>query len=751
MKLTLETADKSNKIYTLILILLVFIFCIAVRLTWVYQFSNQENFKWNDEFMVVTNDSYYFAEGARDIAFCQKDNASMGEYYQQNCHQEFDLSPTTNPLSQITALLYKLLPIKIETIFFYMPAVVASFVVIPIILVSRRLHMTTSGIIAALLTGIGTSYYNRTMVGYYDTDMLNLFFPLMIFMGFALALKTQERKYIYLIGLSFVLFRWWYPQSYTIELAFVGIAVLYALIDIFKFEGNKNFYFELFSIVFISLIWLTEFYGIVAVTLLFVFICLQKDKRLTFFIFIVTFLLALVYFVTAGIQPVWALLKIYIFRDSVFLLDGEVKLHFFSVMQTIIESGGSSGKPFDIIFNEGAQRISLHPVVFIISIAGYIWLCIKKPIFLFMFPILAIGLLSFTKGIRFSMFAVPVCSFGLAFFITQFGEILKKLFEIKHAGLFTAIFISLASLLCIYPLIDRAYNYRAGTVFTKEEVSLLDDLKSKISKEDYIISWWDYGYPLRYYADSKTLIDGGKHEGAENFPVSYMLGSDQKSAANLARLDVEYTENRYKIERDNQNLSDEDQIKIPDNNIAWMMSDYAFKNSNDFLLSLRTDMNLPKKTRDIYFYLPYRMIDIFPTILRFSNRDLMSGNEFRGSFWLLSRNAADSETVLQLDNGFIVNKQQGTFTTPQKQTIPLKRYVTTWIQDGNTQKQIQNINLSAEHSLVHLRSYGNTFLLIDEKMYNSLYFQMFYLGNFDENLFELVSSNPYAKIYKLKI
>ena len=45
----------------------------------------------------------------------------------------------------------------------------------------------------------------------------------------------------------------------------------------------------------------------------------------------------------------------------------------------------------------------------------------------------------------------------------------------------------------------------------------------------------------------------------------------------------------------------------------------------------------------------------------------------------------------------------------------------------------------------------NTFLVLDEKMYNSLYIQLMVLENTNENLFEAVTLNPNVKVYKLKI
>ena len=73
-------------------------------------------------------------------------------------------------------------------------------------------------------------------------------------------------------------------------------------------------------------------------------------------------------------------------------------------------------------------------------------------------------------------------------------------------------------------------SYRVPTVFNADEVKVLNKLKDIAQREDYVVSWWDYGYPLRYYADVKTLVDGGKHSGVVNFPVSYMLKQLSRSS-----------------------------------------------------------------------------------------------------------------------------------------------------------------------------------------------------------------------------
>ena len=53
-------------------------------------------------------------------------------------------------------------------------------------------------------------------------------------------------------------------------------------------------------------------------------------------------------------------------------------------------------------------------------------------------------------------------------------------------------------------------------------------------------------------------------------------------------------------------------------------------------------------------------------------------------------------------------------------------------------------------SLVYMASYGK-FLLLDEKMLNSMYIQMFVFNKYDDKLFEPVISDPWVRIFKLKI
>lgn len=116
--------------------------------------------------MIISNDGYAFAEGARDMI--------------AGFHQPNDLSYYGSSLSTLTYWLYKITPFSFESIVLYMSTFLSSLVVIPIILLANEYKRPLMGFVAALLASIANSYYNRTMSGYYDTDMLVIVLPMFI-------------------------------------------------------------------------------------------------------------------------------------------------------------------------------------------------------------------------------------------------------------------------------------------------------------------------------------------------------------------------------------------------------------------------------------------------------------------------------------------------------------------------------------------------------------------------------------------
>jgi len=726
---------------TILLILVAFAFSFAIRLIWVQQFSNTEEFKFHNQFMINTNDGYYYAEGTRDIL--------------SGVTQDNDLSPVEKATSQLTAFFAKILPFSLETILFYLPAFLSSLVVIPIILIAKKFEKLDVGIIAALLGSIAWSYYNRTMVGYYDTDMLNIVFPMLLLWSIIWAIDTKENKYLVFTAIDIFGYRWWYPQSYALEFAFWALLFAYLLYQIFQNRKSLQKHYEnsgiaytlqLLTIMMLAMIQLEILFRVM---LVFGYFMLFTQKRWHKHLYIMLMMTVILFLSAGGFDIIWNKLRAYVFTDHISVAAEGLGLHFFTVMQTIREAG-------QIPFETFANRISGHTITFILSIIGYIWLASKHKVMLLGLPLLGLGFLALSGGLRFTIYAVPVLALGIGYLIVEVSKWLSsQLINDTASKVSKYILMFSFTAAILYPNIVHIVGYKVPTVFTKKEVIVLDKLKKIATREDYVISWWDYGYPLRFYSDVKTLGDGGKHSGSVNFPISYILSSPQEESSKMARLDVEYTEKRFATATNNKKFdkNDTQYVKIAGTNIEQMTVDYGYKDTNDFLDALKTDMlqdKLPLKTRDIYLYLPNRMMSIFPTVNLFSNIDLMTGKKGSRPFFYKSNTIKDSGNTIALGNGINIFKNKGQIQIGKK-TFTINNFaVTQYNSKGILNKKIQTIDKNSPISVIYMKNY-NQFLVLDKNSYNSTYIQLFVLENFDKNLYEKVILTPLVKVFKLKI
>lgn len=691
-----------NRYQIPIFIAVAYLFALLCRMEWVFWADGYSDFIWNNQLMISTNDGYAYAEGAKDML--------------AGFHQPNDLSYYGTPLSTITFLLAKFSPFNLESIMLYLSIFLASLIVVPIILIGKELGYTKEFFLSSLLASVANSYYNRTMAGYYDTDMLVIVLPLFAIWGLIrLHLKRDLGSFL-IIALSMLIYNWWYPSSYTLC---VGMTLFYAFYTlVFERKNSYNYQAILFMILAITAApYLLRF---ILIFMLFGFIYF-KSNLLNFKLMLALFIAVLALFISfGGLNPIWFQAKFYLFRslgDS-----SSVSFYFYNVNQTIMESGR-------IDLNLFTQRISGHWSVFIAGVIGYVLLCIKFRIFLVTIPMIGLGFLALTGGLRFTIYAVPIVAMGFGFLLFHLLNKLKLTKPNLIAGVIT--------ILALAPSLIHIYHYKPSTVLFKPEVDVLDRLSKVASREDYTLAWWDYGYVIRYYSDTKTLIDGGKHLGRENYAVSYALTMPPNSSANMARLEVEYTEKGYE-----QNYGGK--------NLEQILKDYNYSDLNRFLSDIqKAKFELPQKSRDIYYFLPDRMMGIFPVVAKFSRLDLLSGKEWADPFFVIATNYTQLDSGIALDNGIIISND-GTHIELNGQKFRINSYIETkYDENMKLNKTIHNIDSLADLYLIYMVDYGR-FILLDKMMFESSYIQLYVLENYENTPFEPIILDPVAKVYKLK-
>nr|WP_229204330.1 STT3 domain-containing protein [Campylobacter anatolicus] len=693
--------NESVKLF--FIIAFAFIFSVLARLYWVAWASGYEPFFWNNELMISTNDGYAFAEGARDIL--------------AGFHQPNDLSYVDYPLAKLTAWIVRLFGVSIESAMLYMSVFFSSLVVVGVALIANEYKSYKVGFVAALLATVANSYYNRTMAGYYDTDMLII--PLSVFVLWGLV-RMCERKRVsdILIAPFFTLiYMWWYASAFSLLSVTIVLFLLYTII----FERKELLFYAQIALMILAITNLNFYLKFGLILVIYIAILYQKERLGFKFIFAILVLVFAIFTICGGLNPIIFQLKFYVFRSVA--ESSDLAFHYFNVNQTIQESG-----IVDLVLF--CERISGHVVTFALSLFGVVLFCFHHRSFIITLGMVALGFLALKSGLRFTIYAVPIMALGFGYFAVW----ILNLFKLNGA-----IFIvgyAMMILCALLPVASHIYHYKASPVFMRSEVEILDKFKDLAKREDYALAWWDYGYPIRYYSDVKTLIDGGKHLGKDNFAVSFALGADQISSANMARLEVEYTERNFK-ERFGANLNK-------------MMSETNSTDVNAFLHSLGDiGFTPPPKTREIYYYLPERMLNIFPTILQFSRLDLNTGKERDDGLFFISSARLQDDKGVSLSNGFIISNDLSTLSYNGTQMSLNSFFETETDAKGNLNVREYKNDESSKFYGVFMRDSGR-FLIMDESIFYSVYIQLFVLERYDERLFEPVVLDSVAKIYKLK-
>jgi len=700
--------DIKQKIplqYMLLLMGVAYVFSFAIRMIWIYQFQGNDQFIWDGQFMINTNDGYTWAAGAQNILYgLHENNPGIRDMW-------------ANGIIFFTVLFTKITPFSLESVILYMPTIISSLVVIPIILIARLYNQSLWGFFAALLGSIAWSYYNRTMTGYYDTDMFSAMAPMFIL--YFLMKSTMDftpRSALY-AAIVIALYPFLYDGGKSIVYA---MGIIYALYMMFYHRNDRTTYISM-VLVFVALVpfhFMAPWNYIVKIAVLIGLYLFLKNSNIEQKKLIMVS--AVLFFLFMYLGNVFGLIlsKIMSYVTTGTASEG---LHFYGVHQTIREAG-------KIPFETFANRISGSPVGVLIAFIGYIVLVIKHRAFILALPLIGIGVFALWGGLRFTVYAVPVAAMSAVYLFFVLGDFVKDK-RLKYA------FVVFATASMIYPNITHIIGYKVPTVLKKAEVQDLVKLDEISNSKDYTLTWWDYGYPVWFYSNTNTIIDGGKHQN-DNFIISKIMQTTSSDlAVNLSRLAVEtYIDSNYSTIADTM-FENGKEDQLDPNLFLSELDDGTYK--------------LPKKTRDIYLYLPYRMLNIFPTVAVFGNLDLTTGKAERKISFYPTKAVNNKGGVISFRNGIVFDATKGVITLGQ-QKMKVKNFIVTQnTKEGKVKLQSQIYHVDGEYVIVYMKSYG-TFIVMDSETFNSIYVQMFILEKYDKNLFELVVSSPYSKIYKLK-
>lgn len=684
--------------------------CVGVRFYYLFVLSAYPQYFYNEALLLNTNDGYFYAQGAKYLLSQEFHSIFSWEFW-QNPKEFFTIlnSPhlsQTSPksaneiLSILTVFLAFCLPFNLEQVLHLMPGIFGSLVVFPIMALTRSFGVIPCAL-SGILSGISISYYNRTLFGYYDTDMLVIVLALSV--G-AMILRTWQTQhtldYAILLILSALTLGYYANLRYVL-LGYILLLWFFLLKDLWD-KSHKESQIQWILLGLLLMLTLEIFFPKFTLAWIFLGFFLGLGLKFLYQYYKPKTLFALFFLGNLGLL-LWKLLPNMFSSDylSYFLTSNAqgVNFHYLNVLDSIAEVSS-------IGFDEFAYRVSGGIVWFILGALGYGWLILTHKRFLIFLPLLALGCFSLVQGLRFSFYATPIFAMGLGFLLYQIQGGLEYF---KHR-IFKRFLIFGFVFLAILPHLWHIKNYIVAPILEASEAEILRTIDTKSG--DFALAWWDYGYWITYFSGLKTFVDGGIHSGKHNFPISLVLSS--------------------KEERISYNVS-----KMLLN--AESLEDYLRQNGIEKgLENLRIERKFTAEQRNLYIVLPLRMLEIFPSIIRFSSVDLSNGKVPKIDFFALS--IGTNNEIINFKNGIYLNKITGEvsaqdFQTTIQKSIDLKHNITQDFDDTSTLIAIFLPN-------------GKT-LLCAESYLERFYFRGLFFENLDSNLFQKVLKNDTITIYKL--
>ena len=394
----------------------------------------------------------------------------------------------------------------------------------------------------------------------------------------------------------------------------------------------------------------------------------------------------------------------------------------------------------------------------IFGLLGVILLIIRYWEFCMAVPFLAIAYFCFqgAVGLRFTVHVGNVASLGIVFLILcVLAFCTKKLFLpsktenplLNKSSWAVWILASVVVIFLLRPNIQHAQNYHSHVVYPTKTIEVLDKLNEVSQPDDFVVTWWDYGSGCWFYGGARTFTSPA-HQTFDNFLTSEILRSRNPiRAANLARLKTEtYVDVQESIKGETgYNTAVQEIFRDGKPDLSFYQGD---------LFDLEQGIYpLPKKTRDMFLFLPYEILRIFPTILSFSSRNLYfsdgqaaQNRSLREPPMKILRNGRKEGFSFNFDEGFRFD-QQGNLRLEGQQSgvIPYSQlWVTSGI-TGDSARIVRSIDAGGFQILSKPDSRASRAILYVEKTkelvllsssaLNSTFAKRFLLDKFDEDAF----------------
>ncbi|WP_320173876.1 STT3 domain-containing protein [Maridesulfovibrio sp.] len=475
----------------------------------------------NGEYIMGTHDAYSWMAGAKGVG-----------------------SAANNPMSGMLRVLNTVTGIQIGNIAFWLPAVFSGFCAIAAFGWGMLLGGRWVGLLGAVYATSIPAYYLRTRLSYYDTDIITLFFPLLISLLIVCWIKQGIRKrWIPLAGeekefvptlldyffpvVAGALGTWgkfWHSDVQTFSVFTLFVSVFLVLLC----AKRKNQGILLNGIVLFSLAAFLGYTGVLlSVVMAFVFYQISTTDNKKYISNLWINLAAIV--AIFALSGIWAFIFSFISSKVVAYLKpaadnaGAIQGPIYpGIAQSVIEA---QNVPLQTIIDTATGSEVLW---WFATIAG-LFLFLLRPEAIYLFPFYLLMFAAVKIGGRFTMFSgAPL---GLAMGYVSCLIIDKINLKSSHELVKACVCVLFAGTLVWH--VTPLYNGVPVTpIMGKYHAQALIKTGPIMPEDATVWTWWDWGYATKYYTGKHSFADGGNHAGNVLLPLALAYTTSSPFQAN---------------------------------------------------------------------------------------------------------------------------------------------------------------------------------------------------------------------------
>ena len=480
-----------------------------------------------------------------------------------------------HPMAEMLRLMAQTLHTYPAAVAFWFPAVLASLVAVIVFAWVWALGSMEAGVAAGLITSLAPGFLARTLLGYYDTDLVTLFFPLLMTlapacwaMRYMLLPRMILRRLALGSGLKAAQRLWGERGADEAHLERLGNPLRWQWVLLLGASGVISWWTQEWHSVFPYLIR----YNVVLLALM-ALIMAPRGRRGILLLGGLAYALptlggpagvgfSLILLLAGskvgrGLRHLLCrplVLALFWLGAAVLLVQGEILATLINHANAYLKHSGdvrSTGEGMSLVYPSVAQSIIevqdlsfaalfpyFHPWMeaAVVGLAGFVLVLFRRPGALFLLPLAALGLLSTKLGGRMVMFGAPVVAVGLTL---PLYWLLQRLLRADLRGAVAGAATSCILLaLLVAPFADMIQAISQGPIINRRHAEALTRARTMTPEDAKLWLWWDWGYAAHHFARRSTIADGAQHAGPSLYLPAAVFATDN---ARFARQLIRYT------------------------------------------------------------------------------------------------------------------------------------------------------------------------------------------------------------------